>query len=100
MQEYSVKDDSIGRAIRIFESIKKSNKFKNDELFEKELQLLKYELQLLENSEDGTKLLYSDTTTKYGLVQKTEQIGHQCRFNSDTHVVLNRTVMSEMIRTF
>jgi len=67
MQEYLVKDASIGRAIRIFEDIKKSNKFKNDLTFERELQSLRYELRLLESSEDGTKLLYPDTTTAHGL---------------------------------
>ena len=67
MQEYSVRDESIGRAIRIFENIKKSHKFKNDEQFDKELKELKYALQLLENSEDGTKLLYPDATAENGL---------------------------------
>ena len=33
------------------------------------------------------------------ILQKTEQIGHQCRFSSDTCAVSNRTVMPEMIRT-
>lgn len=33
------------------------------------------------------------------VVQKTEQIGHKCRFSSDTCAVSNRTVMPEMIRT-
>ena len=32
-------------------------------------------------------------------LQKTEQIGHQCRLSSDTSAVSNRTVMSEIIRT-
>ena len=32
-------------------------------------------------------------------MQKTEQIGHLCRFSSDTCAVSNRTVMPEMIRT-
>jgi len=32
-------------------------------------------------------------------MQKTVQIGHQCRFDSDSGVGSNRTVMSEMIRT-
>lgn len=67
MKEYSVKDASIRRAITVFEVIKKNRKFKNDEEFEKELNLLRDELQLLDNSEEGTNLLCTDATTEHGL---------------------------------
>jgi len=37
--------------------------------------------------------------SKFIKVQKTEQIGHQCRLSSDTGADSNRTVMPELIRT-
>ena len=50
---------------------------------------------ILENGID----ISEDSEFDLELVQKTEQIGHQCCFYSDTSAVLNRTVMLEMIRT-
>jgi len=67
MQEYSVKDDSITRAITIFKYIQKSNKFKDDVEFDTELNLLQDELRVLEGSAQGTILQYTDTITNDGL---------------------------------
>ena len=62
MKELSVKDDSIKRAITIFEDIQKSNLFKEDHAFAKELQLLKDELQILTNYGGGTNLITDENT--------------------------------------
>jgi len=67
MQEYSVKDNSITRAITIFSYIQKNNKFKNSQEFTKELEELKYALRLLESIEEGTNLISTDSTKDQGL---------------------------------
>lgn len=67
MQEYSVKDNAITRAITIFSHIQKSNKFKGNEEFTKELEELKYELRLLESLEQGTNLVSTNSITDQGL---------------------------------
>lgn len=90
LNEFSVKDSSIKRAIMIFESIQKSNKFKENSIFEKELQLLVDELQVLKDYKGGTNLISSDkssrikfkwSTNKINFTLKNFQYQHQLNYN-------------------
>jgi len=67
MKEYSVKDDSLKRAIMILEGIQKSNKFRLNTTFANELQLLRDELNILKDYKGGTKLINTDKTTSNGI---------------------------------
>ena len=62
MRELSVRDDSIRRAITIFEYMQKSNLLKEDLEFAKEIQLLRDELQVLTNYSGGTNLIIDENT--------------------------------------
>ncbi|WP_415405746.1 DEAD/DEAH box helicase family protein [Sulfurovum sp. CS9] len=62
MRELSVRDDSIRRAITIFEYMQKSNLLKGDLKFAKEIQLLRDELQVLANYSGGTNLITDENT--------------------------------------
>ena len=70
----------------------------HDALFEKE-SFLSENLLALEKDTYTRDKTNDDMELKFNRLQKTHQIGHQCRFSSDTCVVSNRTVMSEIIRT-
>ncbi len=64
MKEISVEDTAIERAIMIFSHLLKNPKFKNMPRFSKELQWLKDDLEILNNSKEGTHLISSDKLWK------------------------------------
>jgi len=62
MQEISVKDEEIRRAITVFSYLAKQSIFKNNQSYVNELSLLEYELKALENVPEGTVLFSVDNT--------------------------------------
>jgi hypothetical protein len=60
MKEISVEDTAIARAILIFSHLGKQKKFKQMPGFSKELQRLKDDLKILNNSKEGTNLISPD----------------------------------------
>jgi hypothetical protein len=60
MQELTVVEDDITRAITLFSKLHKKQRFKNSPHFAKELQSLKNELITLQQSPTGTELIRSD----------------------------------------
>ncbi len=77
MRELSVQDDSITRAIILFEYMQKSNLLKKDLEFAKEIQLLKDELQVLKGYGGGTNLIADENTNilrcKFTLLKSMEK---------------------------
>jgi len=70
MNEISVEDNDIARAILIFSKIAKSPKYKNLSRFKKELEWLKQDLATLDNFKRGTSLLTSDKVWKLSEVNE------------------------------